>query len=263
MRARFQFAVAIIAVMLIARVSAAQLHAFTEHGFAVVLPRGWDRTEALSGNTVLKLTRTNTPLEEARIVVAAFLPERRVDITGVSRDEQIRALEGGSVLGEKVTVLDIGHTQVARNDAIWGKTHRELPSRGSTYEYTYEFSRDYKGIPKVFTIRLTCYGNEEWFRSNAPAFDAFIQSIRFEEQTPLQTGVETRRLSSDQSAASSSRSTATLVEPPRLQITDGDPLWLALIKGFGETFLLILLATIGLGIAKWAYSKYGASRPRG
>ena len=38
-------------------------------------------------------------------------------------------------------------------------------------------------------------------------------------------------------------------------ITEGDPFWLALLKGFGEVFLLVLLAIIAVGIGKWLYSK--------
>ncbi len=49
-------------------------------------------------------------------------------------------------------------------------------------------------------------------------------------------------------------------EPAQIKITEGDPFWLALLKGLGKTFLWILLATIAIGIGKWVYSKYVVSQ---
>jgi hypothetical protein len=162
--------------------NSAQTHAIPEHGLRVELPRGWQRMEALSGNTILKMKPVDSPGKDSRIVIVAVLLQESLDFSTVSRDEHIRSLKS-PILDESVSVLEVGRTQVGGIDALWGKTHRTLPGRGSTYDFTYEFVREYKAIPKGFTIRLTSYGDQEWFQSNCVVFDRFIQSIVFNERT--------------------------------------------------------------------------------
>lgn len=256
---RFHTASLAIAVLLVAHAAAGELHEMPEHGLRASLPSGWQRIEALSGNTVLKLARTDTPGKEARIVIVALLAKETLDLSTIPRDDHIRALEGGSMLGEKVSVINVGRTKVGGLDALWSKTYRNLPSRSSTYEYTYEFFREYKGVPKAFTIRLTSYGDEHWFQANSVVFDGFIQSVRFNLPSNLQPSIlsESQRLG--QPLQSHPKTVRSSPEPARLEIAEAEPFWLALFKGFGEVFLLILLTTIAVGVGKWVYSKYVAS----
>lgn len=258
MQTRIQHAVIIVTILLVTHIAVAQTHDIPEHGLRVELPRGWRRMEALSGNTILKMERTDSPGKQARIVIVTSLMEEPVDLSTVSREDHIRALESGSILGEKVFVLNVGRTQVAGIDALWGKAYRNLPTRGSTYEYTYEFFREYKAIPKGFTIRLTSYGDDTWFQSNAAAFDLFIGSITFNQQPRVTTPIASRILTRNDFPLT--RNAPPHREGPQVRIAKGDPFWLALIKGFGKTFLLILLATIAVGIGKWIYSKYVVSQ---
>jgi hypothetical protein len=254
--AQYHVSAAAIVFFCAARISFAELHDIPEHGLRVELPSGWQRIEALSGNTILKLARTETPRKEARIVIVTFLTEDTVDVSEVSRDDHIRALEGGSLLGEEVSVIDVGRTQIDSVGALWGKTHRNLPSRGSSYEYTYELFREYKGIPKGFTIRLTSYGDERWFQRNSLAFDRFMQSIQFNVRPIVRPPVQPESSASRQPVQPRREPTQKAPEPVRFEIKEADPFSLALLKGFGEVFLLILLATIVIGVGKWFYSKY-------
>lgn len=260
MRNRIQHAAALVTILLLAQTVNAQTHDIPEHGLRVDLPRGWERMESLSGNTILKIARADSLGKQARIVIVTFLIEEPVDLSTISRDDHIRALEGGSIFGEQVSVLDVGRTTVGGIDALWGKTHRNLPSRGSTYEYTYEFFREYKGIPKGFTIRLTSYGDQSWFQSNSVTFDRFIRSIAFNQRSGVATPIPPQLQPRTNSVPPITPPTQPLHDSPPIKITEGDPIWLALLKAYGETFLLILLATVVLGIGKWIYSRYVASK---
>lgn len=174
-----------------------QLHEIPEHGLRVELPSGWERIEALSGNTILKLTPSGARAKEARIMIATFvIPGNAVDVFArMSRDDQIAGVEKGSLLGEKVRAIDVGRWQIDDVDAFWSKSHRDLPVRGSTYEYTYEFVRKYRSVPKAFTIRLTSYGDERWFETNCATFEEFVQSIRFDERAAAARAKEKASLS--------------------------------------------------------------------
>lgn len=145
-------------------------------------------------------------------------------------------------------------------DALWGKIQRSLPSRGLTYECTDELFREYKGVPKGFTIRLTSYGDERWFQANSSTFDRFVQSIQFTARPSVPLPIETK-------SPLLPESVPTLQERPpgagselRFELKPGDPFWLALLKSFGEVFLMILLATTAIGIGKWLYSKHLESK---
>ncbi len=223
MQTRMQHATVVVTILLAARVASAQFHDIPEHGFRVNLPLGWQRIEALSGNTILELARTDTPGKEARIVIVTFLADEGVDLSRICRDDHIRALESGSILGEKVSVLNVGRTQVTGIHALWGKTHRNLPSRGSTYEYTYEFFREYRGVRKGFTIRLTSYGDQNWFQSNSVAFDAFIQSIRFNQRPRLQRPTAPQAQWQTDPIPIRTQPPQPPRKPVQMKITEGDP----------------------------------------
>ncbi|MGI6416025.1 MAG: hypothetical protein ACOX1P_10175 [Thermoguttaceae bacterium] len=67
---------AAVALLCASPISMAVGHDIPEHGLRVELPTGWQRIEALSGNTILKLARTDASGNQARIVLVAFLVEQ-------------------------------------------------------------------------------------------------------------------------------------------------------------------------------------------
>jgi hypothetical protein len=91
------------------------------------------------------------------------------------------------------------------------------------------------------------------FQTNAFAFERFIQSIQCSAPSIVQPQIQPESPTFRQPVVPRREATENSPQPARLEIKKGDPFWLALIKGFGEGFILILLATIATGVGKWLY----------
>lgn len=168
-------------LVLFLSVAQAQQNRFvsTEHNLSAAIPAGWDQVQGALGTTVLKLARTNRIGQKARIVIALEnVPRGRVpsdfDIWNMSNEDIRKAAESTSLLGEKVTVIDVGRASIDGVHVVWNKARRPAPDNLELWEFVYE------GIYNShhLTIRLTSVGNKDWFATNQSVFADFIRNLR-------------------------------------------------------------------------------------
>lgn len=172
--------VACLSFLLIVPTSAAEKTHFTSkyHQVSAQIPYGWDQVQGVRGNTVLKLARTGPREQRARVaIVFDSIPEGRIargfDIWNMT-DEEIRKAESKPFYGEPVTLLNYGRGGIDGFHFVWSKTKVLMPSKIMLWRFTYSGIRDQTAI----TIRLTTYGDEEWFNANQAVFADFVRKLK-------------------------------------------------------------------------------------
>jgi hypothetical protein len=158
----------------------AQQRSFTnkENNVSVPLPRGWDQVQGIQDSTLLKLVRSGTGGQKARItLILNDIPPGRVadgfDIWEMT-NEQLRKAGGKSFLGEKVDVLDVGRASIDGVHVVWHSSYRQIMEQGELWEFVYEGIRG----SQYLTIRLTVTGNKGWYESNQAIFADIIMGLR-------------------------------------------------------------------------------------
>jgi hypothetical protein len=244
----------IIAVGVFLSLSAPWIHAQApfvskSHGISATVPKGWDQIEGVRGSTVLKLARVSSEGAKARIaIVADPIPASHplagsLDIWDVSDDDIKAASEGTSILGEKITVLDIGRSAIDGYHFVWSKAARPAPDGTLVYEFVYEGPV----AGRYFTIRLTAMGSEDWLAANQPDFASLVRSLRFsrpQSSTGMNQEIQPESLRM-RSQASDGGYNVVVTEK-------GDSFWTALGKSIVENFLkvlgaIVLISLIGAG----------------
>jgi len=142
------------------------------------IPSGWDVVQGIQDNTVLKLARAGQGVQKARITVRlddvapGQIPDE-YDIWSTSDDMIRQAARSGAVMGEEITVLDVGRAAVDGVHVIWHKTKRSTPDGRAVWAFVYE------GIngSQYFTSRLTSVGDEQWFSENQQVYAELIRNL--------------------------------------------------------------------------------------
>ena len=153
------------------------------------------------------------------------------------------------MLGEKVSVLDVGRSQVGGIDALWGKTHRHnlLSERVYIHKSTTNFFANTRAYPRhsPFGSRLRGPGLVSIHFCGIRS----VHPLNGLHSTPRPTKLRPHVNWFDWNPTGSVGTSTQLMTWRR-----GDAFWLTLLKGFGKTFLLILLASLAVGIGKRVYS---------
>ena len=162
-----------------------------EANISAELLSGWDLVQGVQDNTVLKLARAGQGDQKARISVrlddiAAGQIPAGYDMWSSSDDMIRQAARGGAVMGERITVLDVGRAAVDGVHVIWHKTRRSTPDGRAVWAFVYE------GIngSQYFTSRLTSVGDEQWFSENQLAYAGFIRDLKLKASDAKTMGAD-------------------------------------------------------------------------
>lgn len=150
-----------------------------DHGISALIPEKWTEVQAERDETILKLSRSDGAARRAVMTLSIDnIPEDHVaparDIWAVSDSGLRKKAAGGTFLGEPVTVIDVGRAKVDSIHFVWNKTRRQIPG-SELWEFVYE------GVvgSLYITVRLSSFGDHDWFTVNQSMFESFVQSLRF------------------------------------------------------------------------------------
>ncbi len=199
-------------------------YANDEYGFTIDFPAGWLVKGSAAENTVIKAVHKDAQGRIALIAVAAYPLDVKADIWDSTGQD---IFEGflSEYPGVEAALLDSGKTIIGDEHALWTDIDVKAPPLIAMHSLSYHIFQK----PILYRISYSSDRDARWFQTHLPAARVAIRSFR------LRLGIG---------------------GSPHITVSrKGDSFVVALFKGYWQTFLMVLAAGIGVGIAKALMSR--------